>query len=214
MSIIVYFIDHIDKIYRFTVSHLALISIAMFFSLLLWVSVGVIIRNKKNLARGILGVGSLIMAVPSISLYGILMTIPGFGLSRRSAVCALVLYSMIPIVRNVYTALNEVDDSILEAARGMGMPPLQVLFKIELPLALPVIIAGVQTSAVVTVGTAIISDLIGGGGLGRMVFTGLAMFNPVKILIGSLLAAIIAIILDRFFDVLEKKMSTPRLYSK
>lgn len=140
MSTLQYFTKNIDKIIEFTIEHIELISVAMFLALVLWISIGILIRENERLAGGIIGTASIIMSIPSISIYGILVAVPGLGLSRKSAIIALVLYAMLPIVRNVYVALNEVDSSIIEAARGMGMPERQVLLKVQLPLAFPVIL--------------------------------------------------------------------------
>ena len=149
-----YFTNNMDRISGYTMQHLILITIGIAVSVALWTSIGILLRNKPNTASGVLGVGSFIMSVPSIALYGILISIPGLGLSRQSAVIGLVLYSMLPILRNVYVALNEVDKNILEAAKGMGMSDREILRKVQLPLALPVILAGVRVSTVMMVGIA------------------------------------------------------------
>lgn len=211
MSVITYFIGHLDKIYRFTLSHLILITISITLSLILWITVGIAIRNRKNIAKGILGVGSFIMAVPSVSLYGILMTIPTFGLSRRSAVFALVLYAMIPIVRNVYTSLNEVDESILEAAKGMGMPSNKILTKVQLPLALPIIFAGIRVALVMMVGIATLAVFIGERNLGQLIYQGIVRTNSEMIIVGAILVSLMSVGVDILMGLLEKKLVSPGL---
>jgi len=134
------------------------------------------------------------------------LILPLLGVGFLPAVTALTIYALLPIVRNTMAGLNGVQPDVVEAALGMGMTPLQVLYKIEIPLAFPVIIAGIQTAAVISVGTAVVSNLIGAGGLGQMIFTGLAMFDSSKILLGSLLSALIAIIIDQLFEILKYRL--------
>ena len=160
-------------------------------------------RKKHN--EKIISVFNVAQGLPSLAIMALFLPILGVGFVP--AVTALIIYALLPIVRNTIAGINDVDENIIEAARGMGMTPLQVLFKIELPLALPVIIAGIQTAAVITVGTAVISNLIGAGGLGQLIFTGLIRFDTKKILLGSVLSAVIAIIIDRSFELLENHLS-------
>jgi len=211
MAVINYFITNWAKIIDYTLAHLYLISISITLSLILWVSVGIIIRNREKTANSLLGVGSLIMSVPSVSLYGILMTIPAFGLNMRSAVFALVLYSMIPIVRNVYTSLNEVDPAILESARGMGMTEKQILWKVQLPMALPVIIAGIRVALVMMVGIATLAVFIGERNLGQLIYQGIVRTKTEMIVSGALLVSAISITVDIIMGVLKRILVSPGL---
>jgi osmoprotectant transport system permease protein len=211
VSVLNYFIDHFDKIIKYTLSHLLLIGISISLSLIIWISVGIAIRNRKNLAKSVMGIGSFIMAIPSVSLYGILMTIPGFGLSIRSAIFALLLYSMIPIVRNVYTALNQVDPAILEAARGMGMPKNKILIKVQLPLALPVIFAGIRVALVMMVGIATLAVFIGEQNLGCLIYQGIVRTKSEMIIVGAIMVSLIAVGVDLLMGVLKKKLVSPGL---
>jgi osmoprotectant transport system permease protein len=206
-----YFVDHIEAIASYTVEHFILIAVAILLSLVVWITVGIAIRKSLRLAKGILGAGSFIMSVPSIALYGILVSVPGFGLSRRSAVFALVLYAMLPIVRNVYVALNQVDESILEAAKGMGMTSRQILFKVQLPLALPVILAGVRVSLVMMVGIATLAVYIGEKNLGRLIQQGITRTHDVMIIVGAILVSIMAVAVDYAMGKVQKLLVSPGL---
>ena len=209
MSIINYFIRNIDNIIDYTFAHLYLLMISITLSLLLWLSLGIIIRNKSKTAKTLIAFGSFIMAVPSISLYGILMTIPAFGLNIRSAVFALVLYSMIPILRNVYTALNGVNPAIIESARGMGMTEREILWKVQFPLALPVIIAGVRVALVMMVGIATLAVFIGERNLGQLIYQGIVRTRTEMIVTGAILVSSISVSVDIIMGFLEKKFLSP-----
>jgi len=212
MSTLQYFTKNIDKIIEFTIEHIELISVAMLLALALWISIGILIRKNERLAGGIIGTASIIMSIPSISIYGILVAVPGLGLSRKSAVIALVLYAMLPIVRNVYVALNEVDSSIIEAARGMGMPERQVLLKVQLPLAFPVIFAGIRVAMVMMVGIATLSVYIGERNLGRLIQQGINRTHMDMVLTGGILVAILAIAVDGLMALIQKKLISPGLH--
>ncbi|HSH35374.1 ABC transporter permease [Schnuerera sp.] len=214
MSVINYFIKNIDKIVGFTINHFILVIMAILLALTIWISVGILIRNNEKLANGMLGLGSLIMSIPSVALYGILVTIPGFGLSRKSAVFGLILYSMLPIMRNVYVALNKVDEDILESARGMGMTSKQILFKVQLPLAFPVIFAGVRMAIVMMVGIATLAVYIGERNLGSLIEQGIRRTHFDMIVVGAVLVSLMAILIDIFMGKLETKLISPGLISE
>ncbi|MGI6778947.1 MAG: ABC transporter permease [Acetivibrionales bacterium] len=210
-GIVLYFVNHIEKITTYTIEHFILIIMAILLSLLVWTTVGIAIRNRLGLAKGILSIGSFVMSIPSIALYGILVSIPGFGLSRKSAVFGLLLYAMLPIVRNVYIALNQVDKSILEAARGMGMSSRQVLFKVQLPLALPVIMAGVRVALVMMVGIATLAVYIGERNLGRLIQQGIVRTHDVMIIVGAILVSLMAVAVDYIMGRIQKIVISPGL---
>ncbi len=209
-----YFTNNLDRISGYTMEHLILIVIAISLSVVLWVSLGVLLRNNKKMAGGVMGVGSFIMSVPSVALYGILISIPGLGLSRQSAVLALVLYSMLPILRNVYVALNEVDKNILEAAKGMGMSETQILRKVQLPLALPVILAGVRVATVMMVGIGTLAVYIGERNLGVLIEQGLTRSRSDMIITGALLVTVFVVIIDFFIGWLEKTVVSKGIQSE
>ena len=208
-----YFTNNLDRIYGYTMEHLILIAIAISLSVVLWVSLGVLLRNNKKMANGVMGVGSFVMSVPSVALYGILISIPGLGLSRQSAVLALVLYSMLPILRNVYVALNEVDKNILEAAKGMGMSETQILRKVQLPLALPVILAGVRVATVMMVGIGTLAVYIGERNLGVLIEQGLTRSRSDMIITGALLVTVFVVLIDFFIGWLEKNIVSKGIQS-
>lgn len=188
------------------IEHLQLVAIAVSTALLIAVPSGILLsRNMMKKYTGkIMAVFNIAQGLPSLAIIAIF--IPLLGIGFVPAVTALTIYALLPIVRNTLAGLNNVEDEIIESARGMGMTPLQVLYKIELPLALPFIIAGIQTASVITVGTAVISNLIGAGGLGELIFTGLTRFDTKKILLGSGLSALIAVGIDNLFQLLEIKL--------
>lgn len=198
-----YFINNLDRISGYMLEHLILIVIAIALSIGLWVSLGILVRNNKKAADSVLGLGSLIMAIPSVAIYGILISIPGLGLSRQSAVIALVLYSMLPILRNVYVSLNEVDKNILEAAKGMGMSDRQILRKVQLPLALPVILAGVRVATVMMVGIATLAVYIGERNLGVLIEQGMKRSRSDMIIVGAIMVTVFVVIIDLFIGWLE-----------
>lgn len=165
---------------------------------------GIIIRNNKKLATFIIGVCNLCYTIPSIALFGILVAITGIGM--KSALIAIVLYGLLPVVRNTYIGIKEVDPMIIEAATGIGTTNRQLLFKIQLPLASPVIIAGLKTMIVMTIAMVSIASFIGAGGLGDAIWRGITTNNALMTVAGSILIAIIAIIADLIMSWVEKKV--------
>jgi len=188
------------------IEHLQLVGVAVSAAIIIALPSGILLSRDimKDYTGKIISVFNVAQGLPSLAI--IALFLPLLGIGFIPAVTALTIYALLPIVRNTIAGINNVEDEIIEAARGMGMNSFQVLYKVELPLALPIIIAGIQTASVVTVGTAVISNLIGAGGLGQLIFTGLVRFDTRKILLGSILSAIIAIIIDRLFDLLEKML--------
>jgi len=189
------------------IQHLQLVFLSVGIAILIALPLGILLsRDKfKPYLPTIISFFNVAQGVPSLAVIAIFMPILGIGFT--SAVVALSIYALLPIIRNTLAGLGNLDQDIIEAARGMGMPANKVLLKIELPLALPVIIAGVQTATVVTVGTAILANLIGAGGLGRMIFAGISMFEPVRIFVGSLLSALIAVTLDQTLKYIQTKLT-------
>ena len=187
-------------------NHFSLVFWTVAIALALWVPLGIVIARDEKWAGRVLGVANTIFCVPSLALFSVLVTIPFLGLGRRSALLALVLYAMMPLVRNVYQGIKSVDKSVIEAARGMGMNPWQILREIQLPLAAPVIFAGFRITVVMTTGIAAIATYIGERNLGRLISEGLTRFNVEMLVVGALLIALIAIILDAVLGGLEKKM--------
>lgn len=209
MEVIRYFIKQSDRILNYTVNHANLILVGILCSLILWISVGIAVRNNSKSANVILGLGSFVMSVPSISLYGMLMVVPGLGLNRKSAVLGLVLYSMLPIVRNVYMALNGIEPSVIESARGMGMGQRDILWRVQLPMALPIIFAGIRVALVMMVGTATLAVYIGEQNLGRLLTHGIERTHSEMIIIGAIMVSIIAVSVDYIMGYLQKRLVSP-----
>lgn len=188
------------------IEHLQLVAIAVSTAVLIALPSGILLSRDmmKKYTGKIMAIFNIAQGLPSLAIIAIF--IPLLGIGFFPAVTALTIYALLPIVRNTLAGINSVEDEIIESARGMGMTPFQVLYKVELPLALPFIIAGIQTASVITVGTAVISNLIGAGGLGELIFTGLVRFDTRKILLGSGLSAFIAVGIDNLFQLLEFKL--------
>jgi osmoprotectant transport system permease protein len=154
-----------------------------------------------------LGIASVFQTIPSLALFGFLIPIPFIGgIGKRTAVVALVLYALLPILRNTYVGLTGIDPAVLEAATAMGMTPWQVMWRVRLPLALSVILAGIRTATVITIGVATIAAAIGAGGLGTFIFRGVAMVSDAVILAGAIPAALLALLADGLLALLERRL--------
>jgi osmoprotectant transport system permease protein len=186
-----------------TLRHLELTFAAVAAAIIIGLPLGIISTRYRKLAGPILGTTGVIQTVPSIALLGFM--IPLLGIGAFPAIVALFLYALLPIVRNTYAGIDEVDSSVVEAGRGLGMTSRQLLTKVELPLAMPVIFAGIRTAAVISVGVATLCALIGAGGLGEFIFRGIALNSSIMILAGAIPAAILAIIFDNVLGLIEHK---------
>ncbi len=211
MSIFGYLLSNHETIVEYTINHFTLVSTVILFSLMLWISIGIIISKYEKLATPVMGLSSILFCVPSISFFGIFITIPQLGLGRTSAVLALVIYAMMPLVRNVYRGIRSVDDSLLEAGKGMGMSDWQIMTQIQLPVAWPVIFAGIRITIVMITGIATMATFIGERNLGRLIHHGLTRSNDEMIITGAILVSVISIAIDFLFGLLEKKLTSPGL---
>ncbi len=187
--------------------HLMLVIVSLTIALIIAIPTGIALTRSgmRQHSDKIIAIFNTAQGVPSLAVIAIFLKFLGIGV--MPSIVALSLYGLLPIAQNTIAGINSIDYDILESARGVGMPKSKVLLKVELPLALPIIIAGVQTSAVLIVGTATIAQLIGAGGLGRLIFTGISQFRPELTLIGASLAAFMAIIFDRSLGILNKKLT-------
>jgi len=183
--------------------HLQLTFISLLIATLIAIPLGVLLTRHKKWAEPIIGVTAVFQTIPSLALLGFM--IPLFGIGPIPAIIALTIYGLLPILRNTYTGIIGVTPAAVEAGVGMGMTSLQVLFMVELPMALSFIMAGVRTATVLIVGVATLAALIGAGGLGDLIFRGIAMANSPLILAGALPAALLAIVLDFALKRLEYK---------
>lgn len=188
--------------------HVFIVALAMLIAVAVGIPLGILLTRRPDLDRPVLGVANIIQTIPSLALFGFLLPAPWIGArSSRLAIIALALYALLPLIRNTYVGITGVDRAVVEAGRGMGMTGRQLLFQVELPLALGVIIAGIRVATVTCVGIATIAAAIGAGGLGEYIFRGLAMVNNQVILAGAIPAAAIAIFADVTLGWLEKQLS-------
>ncbi len=196
------------EILELTLEHLWLVAVSTVLAVLIGIPLGILITRRPVLNKPVLGFANVIQTIPSLALFGFLLPAPWIGArADRLAILALTLYALLPLIRNTYTGIKGVDRAIIEAGRGMGMTDGQLLWQVELPLALGVIIAGVRVATVISVGLATIAAAIGAGGLGEYIFRGLAMVNDQVILAGAIPAAILALLADVSLGSLEKRLS-------
>lgn len=207
MSPWTFFVTHRAEIFDATVDHMELVAIAMAIAILIAVPLGMFIVQRPALRTFSLGVASVFQTIPSLALFGFLIPIPFIGgIGRRTAIVALVLYALLPILRNTYVGLTDIDAAVLEAAEAMGMTNAQILTSVRLPLALPIILAGIRTATVITIGVATIAAAIGAGGLGTFIFRGVAMVSDAVILAGAIPAALLAILADISLALVERRL--------
>jgi osmoprotectant transport system permease protein len=183
-----------DKLLQQTVQHVGLTFISLFIAVLIGLPLGIFITRRRQFSGPVLGVAGVLQTIPSIALLGFM--IPVLGIGPKPAIAALLLYALLPIIRNTYTGILGVDAAAQEAATAMGMSKWQVLFKVQLPLAMPVIFAGIRTATVITVGVATLASLIAAGGLGEFIFGGISLNNTNMILAGAIPSAVLAIVFD------------------
>lgn len=208
MNLWQFLLQNHTEVLELTGEHLWLVGVSTIFAVLIGIPLGILITRRPTLNKPILGGANIIQTIPSLALFGFLLPAPWIGeRADRLAILALTLYALLPLIRNTYTGIKGVDRSIVEAARGMGMTDAQVLWQVELPLALGVIIAGVRVAAVISIGLATIAAAIGAGGLGEYIFRGLAMVNNSVILAGAIPAALLALMADVGLGWLEKRLS-------
>ncbi len=200
-----FILDHKVELANQTLEHIGLTAASLAIAILVGVSVGILLTRYSSVSNQVIGAVGIIQTIPSVALLGFLLPLLGIGVVP--AIVALFLYALLPIIRNTYTGIDEVDSSIKEAAKGMGMSQMQILSKVELPLAIPVIFAGIRTAAVTTVGVATLCALIASGGLGEFIFRGIALNNINMILAGAIPAATLALLLDGLLGILQPKVT-------
>lgn len=193
-DVIAVIVDRWPDIFDATWRHILLSLIALFWSIIIAVPVGILLTRYRLLATPVLGIASVFQTIPSLALLGFM--IPFFGIGPLPAIIAMVVYALLPIIRNTYTGIMDVDKSLLEAGRGMGMTKMQMLWMVELPLARPIIFAGIRTATVMTIGVATLAAFIGAGGLGDLILRGISMVDTGIILAGAVPAALLAILFD------------------
>ena len=189
-----YIIDHWDHLLSLTISHIIMVITGLGLSLIVGVPLGIISARNEKLGKIILAIANIIQVFPSIALLGVLMIFLGLGF--KTVVVGLFLYSLLPIIRNTYIGLREVDESISEAGKGVGMTVMQLLMKVQLPMSLPFLLAGVRVAAIIAIGVATLAPFIGGDGLGKDIMAGINSRNTMKIYSGAIIAAILSIVAD------------------
>jgi osmoprotectant transport system permease protein len=191
-----------DKLLAQTGQHLALTFLSLLLAIAVGIPLGIFISRRRSMATPVLGVAGALQTVPSIALLGFM--IPAFGIGATPAIVALLIYALLPIIRNTYTGIIGVSPLVIEAATALGMSKSQRLFKVEFPLALPVIIAGIRTAAVINVGVATLASFVAAGGLGEFIFGGISLNNTNMILAGAIPAALLAVLLDMAIGYLQR----------
>lgn len=212
MELIQYALDNIELLASRTLEHIALVGVAVGLATLTGVPIGIVITKNQRLAQGVLYTAAIIVTIPSIALFGIMipvLSLIGHGIGYLPAVIAVLLYSQLPIIRNTYTAINNVDPALREAARGVGMSANQRLRLVEIPLAVPVIMAGVRTAVVLNIGVMAIAAYIGAGGLGTFISRGISQSDPRQLIVGAVAVSLLAIIIDYTLLAIQKYL-TPK----
>jgi osmoprotectant transport system permease protein len=197
-----------SELLQHTVEHLWLVSLSTAIALLIGIPLGILLTRQPQLKALILGFANVVQTIPSLALFGLLIPIPLIGgIGDRTAIIALILYALLPIIRNTFLGITTVNPAVVEAGRGMGMTDRQLLQQVELPLAMPVILGGVRVATVISVGLATIAAAIGAGGLGVFIFRGLAVVDNQLILAGAVPAALMAMVADTLLGWLEHHWS-------
>jgi osmoprotectant transport system permease protein len=207
MNLLHFLSQNHQQVLELTGEHLWLVGSSTLLAVLVGIPLGIVSAHWPVWNRPVLGTANVIQTIPSLALFGFLLPVPWIGeRADRLAILALTLYALLPVIRNTYTGIRGVDPAVVEAGRGMGLTDGQLLFHVELPLALSVILSGVRVAVVVSVGLATIAAAIGAGGLGEFIFRGLAMVNNQLILAGAIPAAILALAADFSLGWLERRL--------
>ena len=207
MDTLNFFFRNRGQILELTLEHLWLVGISMLLAILIGVPLGILLTRRPKWKAFVLGSTNVVQTIPSLALFGLLLPLPWLGArADRLAILALALYALLPVVRNTYVGISGIDAPVREAAIAMGLTSGQLLWHVELPLALPVMLAGIRVAAVITIGVATIAAAIGAGGLGEFIFRGIAMVDNGVILAGAIPAALMALAADLLLSGFEKLM--------
>jgi osmoprotectant transport system permease protein len=206
-----FFTRYADEILQRTGQHLVLVLASTAIAVLIGIPLGILITRKPKFGRPILGFANVMQTIPSLALFGFLLPLPVIGgIGERTAIVALILYALLPVIRNTYIGITNVDPAIREAGRGMGMTDRQLLLQVEIPLAMGVILAGVRVATVIGIGVATIAAAIGAGGLGEFIFRGVAIVDNQLILAGAIPAAIMALAADFGLGWIERRLTVKK----
>ena len=210
MEVLKFMVANADLIAERTLEHISIVVVAVSLAIATGVPVGIAITLNKRVADTVLYIASMVITIPSIALFGLMIPILstiGHGIGYVPAVIAVLLYSQLPIIRNTYTAINNVDPALREAARGIGMTSLQRLRKVEIPLAVPVIMAGIRTAVVMNIAVTAIATYIGAGGLGAFIARGIAQSDPRQLICGAIAVSVLAIVADTGLARLQRRFT-------
>jgi osmoprotectant transport system permease protein len=200
----------IDEIWLATTEHVVLVLASVGLATAIGVPLGIALTRRPAWQRPVLGAANVVQTIPSLALFGLLIPLPLFGIGTRTALVALTLYALLPILRNTVTGIASIDPTLREAAVGMGMTDAQLLRRVELPLAASVVFAGIRVATVIGIGLATIAAPIGAGGLGTLVFSGVASLDNRRILAGAIPAAVLALVADALLGAIERRFQVPR----
>jgi len=199
------------EIAELTLEHLWLTGLAMLFATAIAVPAGIGLTRSPRWAKPVIGFANILQTIPSLALFGFLLPLPWLGeRAARVAIVALTAYALLPILRNTYAGIQGIDPSVLLVARALGLTGTQRLVKVELPLAASFILAGLRTATVTCVGIATIAAAVGAGGLGELIFRGVASVDNGLILAGAIPAALLALVLDGLLGLLERRFAVPQ----
>lgn len=201
-------VDRADWFAELTVAHIALSAVAIVVAGVIGLALGILIAEYRRFAPIVIGICNVVYTIPSIALLGLL--IPLLGIGGTNAIVALIIYALMPMVRNTYVGLTDIDPDIIEAARGMGSTRFQTLVHVRLPMATSVILAGLRSMVVMTISVAAIASFIGAGGLGAAIYRGITMNNTPMIFAGSVLVALLAFAADLLLGFVERKYKKKR----
>lgn len=210
METIQFILQNLGLLGTRTLEHISLVGVAVGIAIVTGVPTGIAITQNERVAKFVLYIASMIMTIPSVALFGLMIPILskiGQGIGYLPAVIAVMLYSQLPIIRNTYTAINNVDPALREAARGMGMTPMQRLASVEIPLAIPIIMAGVRTAVVMNIGIMAVAAYIGAGGLGTFISRGISQTDSRQLITGALAVSLLAICADFFLAWLQHRLT-------
>ena len=214
MDILNYIINNWGLIAARTGEHVAIVGVAVALAIATGVPIGVAITQNRRVADAVLYVASIMITIPSIALFGMMipvLSLIGHGIGYLPAVIAVLLYSQLPIIRNTYASISNIDPALREAARGMGLTRGQRLREVELPIALPVIMAGVRVAVVMNIGVTAIATYIGAGGIGAFIARGISQTDPRQLVTGALAVSILAVVADLALLGLQKRLTSPGL---
>lgn len=198
------YVERSDFFIKLTLEHIKISLLVVLIAGVIGGVIGILISKYKKISTLVISVVNIFYTIPSISLLGFLIPISGIG--NKTAIIALTIYGLLPMIRNTYTGIDNIDSSIIEAAEGMGSTELQILYKVKLPLATPVILAGFKNLVVMTIALCGIASFIGAGGLGVAIYRGITTNNTLMTVAGSLLIAVLALVCDLIISIIEKRI--------